>query len=242
MFISSGYLETYYGTDGEIARFFVNREPPAHNLYWQGKLLYLRPSPGYLFIPLIIDLLYKSGIEKKQLLSEKFVTLMEQLGHISALEETKQITGKQAISESARLVKDNCFNREWHTNLVNHLTGKESNFFAALSAPFKALHRGDLFLFSVCALQFAPALSEKIAEQWFALITTLLLLDDAEDLKADTQTGDENAFLESGMTAEGLTKIKQLVNSNLKKMSTVNSLMATQLKKQFDEVVNILPF
>lgn len=242
MFISSGYLEIHYGIDSEIAGFFVDREPPADNLYWQGKLLYLRPAQGYLFIPLIVDLLYKSGLERQQLLSEKFVTTMERLGHISALEETKQISNEEAVFKSAELINNTCTNEYWYSNLIDHLTGKNPNFFTALSAPFKALHRGDLFLFSVCALQYPAALSEKIAQQWFALITTLLLLDDAEDIKADMQTGDENAFLESGMTAEGLKKIKELVNVNLAKISILNALMAAQLKKQYEENIEILHF
>ncbi len=56
MFISTGYLGIQYGVDNNIAKFFVDREPPANNLYWKDKYLYLRPSPGYLFIPLIVDI------------------------------------------------------------------------------------------------------------------------------------------------------------------------------------------
>ena len=237
MFISSTFLEIYYGTDAKIARFFVDREPPADNLYWQGKLLYLRPAPGYLFIPLIVDLLFKLRIDPQQLLSEKFVTTLEQLGHISALEETKQISNAEAINKSAELVKDSCTNKDWYNNLVNYLNGEKDNFFTGLSAPFKALRRGDSFLFSICALQFSPELSKKIAEQWFALISILLLLDDAEDLKADKQSGDENAFLESGMTKEGLNKISEIADFSLQKISTLNPALALQLKTQYKSKV-----
>lgn len=237
MFISTSFLEINYGIDGKIARFFVDREPPADNLYWQGKLLYLRPSPGYLFIPLIVDLLYKLGIDSQQLLSEKFAAIIEQVVHISALEETKKISAEEAVKKCEELIKDSCSDKDWYNNLVDYLTGKLPNFFTVLSAPFKALQRGDLFLFAVCALRFPTELSEKIAEQWFALISTLLLLDDAEDIKADKETGDENAFLESGMTAEGLKKIEELVNSSLKKINALNPAMAIQLKMQYKEYV-----
>ncbi len=237
MFISSDFLEIHYGVDGKIARFFVNREPPADNLYWKGKELYLRPAPGYLFIPLIVDLLYKLGIDRQQLLSEEFVATMEQIGHISALEETKQISAEEAIKKCSELVKDTCTNKDWYKNVSDYLNGKDADFFTGLAVPFKALQRGDLFLFALCALQFSKELYEKIAAQWFALISTLLLLDDAEDIQADKETGDENAFLESGMTAQGFKKITDLVNDNLQKLSILNPAMSLQLKKQYTDYI-----
>ncbi len=237
MFISSEFLAINYGVDDQIARFFVDREPPADNLYWKGKLLYLRPAPGYLFIPLIVDLLYKLGIDRQQLLSEKFVATMEQVGHISALEETGQISDKEAITKCAELVKDTCRNNDWFNSLVNYLNYEKSNFFSSLSPSFKALQRGDMFLFSVCTLEFRDELQEQISEQWNALISTLLLLDDAEDIEADKETGDANAFLESGLNAEGLCKIKKLVSHNLEKISVLNPAMALQLNKQYNEYI-----
>ena len=110
MFISSSFLEINYGVDSKIATFFVDREPPVDNLYWKDKLLYLRPAPGYLFIPLIVDILYRLKIDRQQLLSERFVTTIEQIGHINALEETGRITENEAIKRSSELVKNNCNN------------------------------------------------------------------------------------------------------------------------------------
>ena len=237
MFISSDFLEIYYGVDGKIARFFVDREPPADNLYWHAKLLYLRPAPGYLFIPLIVDLLYKLGIDKQQLLSEEFVVTMEQIGHISALEEIKQIANEEAIKKCSELVKETCRNQDWYNNVSDYLNGKEANFFTGLAVPFKALQRGDLFLFALCALQFPKELYEKIAEQWFALISTLLLLDDAEDIQDDKETGDENAFAESGMTAQGFKKITDWVSKSLQKISALNPAMSHQLRKQYTDYI-----
>lgn len=242
MFISSEFLAINYGLDDNIARFFVDREPPVDNLYWKGKLLYLRPAPGYLFIPLIVDLLYKLGIDRQQLLSEEFVGTMEQVGHISALEETGQISDKEAIEKCVDVVKDRCRNKDWFNNLIDYLIDKKVNFFINLSSPFKALHRGDMFLFSLCALEFSNELDEKIAQQWFALITTLLLLDDAEDIKADEKTGDANAFLESGLNAEGMLSIKKLISQNLEKIRILNPTMAFQLNKQYKEYIENLTF
>lgn len=240
MFISSTFLEINYGIDSKIAHFFVDRTPPANNYYWQGKLLYLRPAPGYLFIPLIVDLLHRLGIDKQQLLSESFVATMEHVGHISALEEMKQITNTEAIFKSAKLVENQCINKNWYNNLLDYFNCKMPNFFTPLSVFIKALQRGDLFLFSVCALAFPAELSEKIAAQWFALISTLLLLDDAEDLENDKETGDENAFLESGLTAEGLKRIDDLVTGNLQIIYALNPSIALQLEKQYKQQMSQL--
>src|SRR3954464_8734104 len=139
MFISSSFLEINYGINDKIAAFFVDREPPANNLYWHEKLLYLRPAPGYLFIPLIVDLLYRSGIERQELLSESFVGTMEQVGHISALEETGKITAQKAIKTAAELVRNSCINKGWHKNLVDYFSNGDNNFFRSSAPPFKAL-------------------------------------------------------------------------------------------------------
>jgi len=234
MFISTDHLAINYGVDDKIARFFVDREPPVNNLYWKGKLLYLRPAVGYLFIPLIVDLLYKSGIDRQQLLSEQFVTTMEQIGHISALEETKQISQKEAIEQCATLVETITINKEWFTKLKAYFSNLETSEFRSKASAFKALHRGDVFLFSLNLLDFPEALFVKIIEQWFALITTLLLLDDAEDIKIDKEAGEENAFLESGLNADGLDKIRELVKQNLHTINSVNPSLSRTLQGQYN--------
>lgn len=238
MFISSFFLTGKYGVDDKIATFFADREPPVNNLYWKGKLLYLRPSPGYLFIPLIVDLFFKLGINKQQLLSEQFVGAMEQIGHICALEETGQISVSDAIKLCSDLVKSSCRNKEWHSHLFDFLNNGNKIFFDRFSTPFKALHRGDVFLFSVCKLEFTNELGEKLAEHWFALISILLLLDDAEDIETDQETGEVNAFLESGLNTAGVKNILEWVDKSLTKIETINSSMAHQLHEQFTELLN----
>ena len=235
MFISTKHLVNKYGIDETIARFFVDREPPVDNLYWHEKLLYLRPAPGYLFIPLVIDLLYKIGLDKQGLLSEEFVSAMEQIGHISALEETGKISMEEAIKKCGDVLKEDAANEVWLDNVSDYFNSKEDNSIAKLTTPLKSLHRGDMFLFSLSTLAFPVSLFEKVAEQWFALISTLLLVDDAEDIEIDKETGDENAYLESGLNAEGLDRIAGLLKHNLTIISTVNSIMAVELDRQHQE-------
>ncbi len=228
MFISTDFLVQQYGVDETIARFFVDRDPPKQNLYWHEKLLYLRPSPGYLFIPLIVDLLYKCGISREQLLSTDYINTMEQTGHISALEETGQVPHSDAVSLCIEMVKDNYKNERWYNQVVAYFNG-QPGMFSQQATPFKALHRGDLFLFSICRLAFPAERCQTIVSQWFALISTLLLLDDSDDLEEDKQTGDENALIECGMDAKGFAAIRQMVTDNLQTIAALNGTMSSKL-------------
>jgi len=237
MFISTGYLGIQYGVDNKIAKFFVDREPPANNLYWNDKSLYLGPSPGYLFIPLIADLLFKLGIDRQQLLSDEFINCLEQTGHISALEETKQLSYAEAIERCTALARENCRNENWLNTVIDYFKGNADNLFISIATPFKALHRGDVFLFSLSALDFPEELFQKIVKYWFALISTLLLLDDAEDITDDRANNEENAFLESGLDKQGIERVKQLIAHNLRTISSINSMMAMKLDNQFKELV-----
>ena len=239
MFVSANFLAIQYGVDDEIARFFADREPPADNLYWKDKLLYLRPQPGWLFIPLIVDLFYKCGISKAALLGDEFVTVMEQIGHISALEETGQLSQKQAIETCMELVRSKKTNDTYFNNLAEFMVKDNRSVFDKLATPFKALHRGDIFLFALCVLHFEEELQEKLVSFWFALISTLLLLDDADDMTNDKETGDPNAFIESGLSREGLQQIVNLVRKNLQLIGSINKSMAAKLDQGYTSLYKL---
>lgn len=236
MFISSDHLGIQYGINDTIARYFVDREPPIDNLYWKGKLLYLRPAPGYLFIPLMVDLLFRIGVQRSELLDNDFILLMEAVGHISALEETRQITATQAIQQCADLAATQCKNPGW-LNDVNNFFHKKETYVSALAMPYKALHRGDVFLYALCALKFPPTLYAHIFKLWFALIGTLLLLDDVDDVESDRESGDENAFLDSGLNEQGFNGIKALIARNINELALVNKSMANELNRQYQQQV-----
>lgn len=233
MFVSADYLSVQYGIDDDIAKFFVDRDPPKDNLYWHEKLLYLRPSPGYLFIPLMFDLLYRIGISKQQLLGNEFVQTMEKIGHISALEEVKKITAIEAIGQCEALVFRTKKNKYWHKCIAAYFKEEPGNLLTNFATPIKALHRGDMFLFALCNIDIIDEQVQQIAELWFALISTLLLFDDAEDLQNDLLKGEENAYIESGLNPIGLEHINALVEKNIDKLSKVNRSMAHQLKSSF---------
>ncbi len=239
MFISSDFLGIEYGVDDTIGRFYVDREPPVNNLYWHKKLLYLGREPGWLFIPLIADLFYRSGITRNQLISDDFVLLMEAIGHLSALEETQQATHQQTIDACTKLVEGKCKSQTYFSHLTDYINGGTNNPFAQFTMPYKALHRGDYFLFSICALVCTDGLAEKLVKNWFALIGTLLLLDDAEDIKRDQQSGDLNAFVESGMDKKGVEDILKMVKENLAVIRQVSRPMARKLDDSLIKLLEI---
>jgi hypothetical protein len=239
MFISTKQLVNQYGLDEAIARFFVNREPPVNNLYWHEKLLYLRPSPGYLFIPIIVDLLYKLGLDKQDLLSEQFIHALEDIGHISALEEADKISRAVAINKCEELVKRNVANQQWLETVTDYFKGEKDNILTKMIMPFKSLHRGDFFLFSLSTIHFPVTYFNEIGEQWFALIGILLLLDDADDIEIDKTTGDENAFLESGLNTTNLERIGKVVEQGVDKIARVNPTLAAALARQHRAVAHM---
>lgn len=238
MFVSADFLGIQFGVDDKIAKFFVDRQPPVNNLYWKDKLLYLRSQPGWLFIPLIVDLLFKLGIGREQLLSEAFIGLMENIGHISAEEELKIITKEEALKKLIQLVEGNCKSELFYNQLVDYMRGLPHNSFAKLATPYKALHRGDAFLFAICSLEFNQDLQEKIVQYWFALISSLLLLDDAEDIEIDKLANDENAFIESGLNKKGVEDLKQMIMKHIQMISLLNRTMATKLDKSYKDLLN----
>ncbi len=241
MFVSAGFLAIRYGVHDEIAQFFADREPPANNLYWHEKLMYLRPSPGYLFIPVMVDMLHRIGINREIVLGDTYIHLMEAIGHISAKQEANLVTHEEAIEECINLVKNQHVNENYYNAVVDYLRGSNNNFISPMVTPFKALHRGDVFLLSACVLDLTDEQAKKFVRYWFAVISSFLLMDDADDIEVDKRTGDENTFLESGINKEGIERIKQLIITNLTILQPVNKPLANSLDAKFIEIAE-LPF
>jgi hypothetical protein len=231
MFLTADALVYEFGINDKIAKFFVDREPPIDNLYWKDKLLYLRPQPGYIFLPLIVDLFYRLGVSKEEVLSESFISVLEQIGHYSAQEEVGLITKEETVQQCARVV-ENISNEIFLKDVIDYLNGVD-NYVSKLATPFKALHRGDVFLFSICVLSCNREKKIQLVKAWFALISTLLLLDDSEDYTDDLEKGEENAFIESGANQEGFDNIKALLAKDLSYLSTINPAMSEGLHRKF---------
>jgi hypothetical protein len=237
MFLTANSLAIQYGIDDQIAKFYVDREPPKDNLYWKDKLLFLRPQPGYIFLPLITDLYYRSGIPKEILLGETFVQVLEDIGHFSAEQESGLISTAETVSKCIEVVKARVKDERFLSELINYYKGA-GNRISPLLTPFKSLHRGDFFLFSLCLLDIDMEKQFELTKTWFALISTLLLLDDAEDYLDDKEKGEENAFIESGSNQEGFERIKALLADNFHYLAKINFSLADALHRKFAAIAD----
>ena len=65
------------------------------------------------------DTLFKLGILREVLLGDEYINLLEQIGHIAALEETKKITYKQAVDECIDLTSSTAVNDFFYTGFVD---------------------------------------------------------------------------------------------------------------------------
>ncbi len=231
MFLTALTLEIEYGIDAKIAKFFVDREPPADNLYWKDKLLYLRPSPGYIFIPMIVELYYRSGLSLKALLDGFFVETLEDILDQTARQEFGLISEKEMIENCIRLVEARAENKQFLNDLVDYFRNSKGPLGSCAPA-FKALRRGDVFLFSLCVLHVDENRLMELAKTWFALISVLLLMDDAEDYMEDLEAGEDNTFIESGSSKEGFNSIQELLRECLKQVASLNPTMAHTLHQK----------
>jgi hypothetical protein len=231
MFLRADSLEIEYGIDHQIAKFYVDREPPKDNLYWKDKLLYLRPQPGYIFLPLITDLFYKSGVDRDELLSECFVSTIEKICDYAAQEEFGILTHLEAVSRCVEFAISLSTNSKYLNKLVEYFD-QSNNELTSIRIPFRALHRADLFLFSLSVLKVGFEKQVGLTQTWFALISTLLLLDDAEDYLDDKENGEQNVFIESGSNRDGFERIREMLSENLEHIEKINSSMADALAKK----------
>lgn len=231
MFLSAQALAIEYGIDDRIAKFYVDREPPTGNLYWKDKLLYLRPQPGYLFIPLIADLYFRSGISIDTVTGAEYVDTLETILHFAAEEEFGIIDTNQMKEKCKEFILPRSKNTENFDQLSTYFDGK-NGIVQEIGIPFEALKRGDVFLYVLCILDIDQSKFLGLVKTWFALISVLLLMDDSEDYYNDLASGDPNVFIETGSNVEGFERIKKMLTDQLNHLEALNYSMAHALHKK----------
>lgn len=225
MFLSKQHLSQNFGIDPEIAAFFVDRPVPKDNMYWKDKLLYMRHKPGYLFIPLFIDILRRMGVPKEQLLGNTFVDGFEKIldgaarEEFGLLEEAAHVFGSYQYLDSVAGV-----DREWMELMKNHFILNTHRFPYQPTA--NALCRADSFLLSIALLPLAAVDRDSIFRLWYALVGFFLLLDDIEDFEKDSDAGDENALIQWGGGEKATVEAEKHIEDSIAVLDTVNQLMA----------------
>lgn len=229
MFTSKDDLKLSYGVDMEIGKYLIDRKVPENNLYWKNRLLYIIPMPGYLFIPLYMDIQFRLGLSKKELLSESHLQLIEGIMHSAAKLESRVINFEEHIAECVALVQPVSKNASFLQDLIYYFSGDINKASVPLGMPFNSLNRADAYLFSLCFFDFDSTLKKKLVSAWYALISYYLIVDDLEDLPSDFEQQEENAILEAGLTEQGAQAIEALIHNSFREMNKVNPVMANRI-------------
>lgn len=235
MFLSKHHLTGNFGVAPEIAAFYVDKKVPEGNLYWKGKLLYLRHNPGYLFIPLFCDVLYRIGVPLEQLISDPFVALFEDVLHSAAREEFGETDEKAHLTYCYEKAKGHGDNSQWLELMEGHFV--QQNAALPHQPDAMALRRADAFLFALNALTIPEGKEELVCKYWFALISFFLLMDDIDDYAKDKRNNDQNTLLEWGDDSEAVDKVNRLLEEDIHVLNEINpklSAYCTNLVEKFE--------
>jgi hypothetical protein len=232
MFLSSDELNRAYGVDPRIARTYVDRPVPAGNAYWKGRLLYMPPVPGFLFMPVFSDLCLRCGISAEALLSEECLSLAERILDSAARLEEGMTDWSGHIRECLQMAEGNASGMEaWHL-LRTHLEQGGDRSPVPLRTDFPSLKRADGYLLSLCPLSPDEGTFMLAASAWRSLMCQLLVQDDLSDIREDIERGQENAFIEAGLTPEGADRVMSLVDGGLDILGSLNPVLAERLMER----------
>ncbi len=238
MVVTSRRLQDSLGVCPEIAEYFANeRKVPVDNLFWEKKRIYLSAGFGYLTIPLVFDLLYRSGVELDVLLSDEHVSLMEKGFHSLKLYEKGDCSFDDFLNDCHVLLSGRIKQQKLASDLFDLFSGKEPQFFK-FETKHKALARSDSFLFTLVDLQVTDEWVESFLPVWYSIARPILLLDDFKDLIEDRVSKDENTIVELGNDADAIKAAYQLGNNDIKVLNEVNPMLGKFMQSLLDDALN----
>ena len=240
MVITKHFLADKLGIDFEIAQFFADRKVPANNLYWKNKFLYVTYGTGYLFLPIIYDMLYKSGMDKKKLLEENRIQNMEKAFHFVAAFEAKQINFEDYIYQFQLLFRESAVHKKFFDDLIRYFRNETCQYYS-LGTSIEALNRADAFLFTICDLEMEEIAFRNLLLRWYHTAASILILDDMVDWEDDKAHEEENAIIELGNDKQAIIRVKSILENNLVAIQAFNSTLAGFLQKIYDKALQDEP-
>ncbi|HTE28315.1 hypothetical protein [Flavitalea sp.] len=240
MVITKHFLSEKLGLDFEIAQFFADRKVPANNLYWKGRFLYLSFGTGFLFIPIIMDALYKSGVDKKLVIDPERISRMEQSFDIVMQYERKRIPFDDYIKGMSEVFLPHVVNQELFDDLLSYFKSEPTHTYS-LGTSVAALDRADAFLFTCTDLPIDHELMNTILRRWYYLAVAHLMLDDFVDLDEDREKGEENALIDLGDNKIALEKCQAMIEQNIEGLKETNEKVAVFFQKIYDKAINDEP-
>lgn len=232
MFLSKDDLKLAYGVDMLIGETYVNRQVPQDNLYWKNRKIYVPSAPGYTFMPIFSDLLYRCGADRQQLIGEDFLQLSEAILHSAALLEHKQLGWEAHVAEVAALVAPRVVDSKLFEELKAY-SGKFHPIKAGderLGTAFPSLNRADSYLFCLVIISSSSFDVDKAIRAWYALMAYFLILDDLADIREDLVNGEENVLIDAGLDEAGVKKVAEMIDESIATMHLVNPVMANRIE------------
>jgi hypothetical protein len=231
MFVSKDDLKLSYGVDLTIGEAFVNRAVPQDNLYWKNRTIYIPGAPGYYFMPIFTDLLYRCGADRDQLLSDQQFKLNEIILHHAAMFEMEQCSWLHQVAEVVRITAPLVKNKSLFEELKPYLLQEKpvAHQQHRWGTAFPSLNRADTYLLTLVSF-IGPHFNLDLAiEGWYALMTYFLILDDLADIHQDLKQEADNVIRDAGITQQGIAQIQDLINKSRDVMNKINPVMANRI-------------
>lgn len=224
------YLETELGIHKNVIEFLCNRQVPKNNEYWRGRKNFISQSPGYLFIPILLDLFLKSNLGAA-VLSELHLLLIEEILHSAARQESGSITYANHHQECKRILHSIGISAEEITRIEQSLVNRP---FTLFPGTYKSLRRADSYLYS--AILF-PNNYDLIFSYWESIMPLLLFLDDLTDLAEDLASHAENSLLDSPNYENNFFTLHPLVAESIKPVEKINGVLYKELNRMRQQAV-----
>jgi hypothetical protein len=238
MFLTKDDLKLTYGIDLVIGEAFINRSVPVNNLYWQNRKIYIPGSPGYYFMPIYADMLFRLGMDKSMLISDYQFKLNELVLHEAAKLEHKHCTWKEHAEKLSMIFQPYAVQSQLFQELKVYLVQEKpvQQTGTRLGTPFPSLNRADSYLFTLTALKGTRFNLQLALAGWYALMTYFLILDDLADIREDLLNNEENAIVEAGLNSTGLHAIQLMIDQSIAVMKVINPVMANRIDHSLSQI------
>jgi hypothetical protein len=224
------YLETNLGIHRSVIEFLCNREAPINNEYWKGRKGFISQSPGYLFIPIFLDLFQKSNLSTA-VLSESHLLLIEKILHSAANQEADRITYFQHHQECRKILHQIGITHEEIIQIEKALVNRPFNLFPE---KYKSLRRANSYLYSAALF---PNDYNLIFQFWESVMPLFLFLDDLTDLPEDLANQSENCLLDSDDVENNFFVLHPLIEASIKPLENINNLLYQELNQMRQEAI-----
>ena len=224
------YLKKDLGIHPDVIDFLCARQVPENNAYWRGRKNYLSKSPGYLFIPILLDLLLKSNVGVS-VLSELNLLLIEKILHSAACQEEGSITYLQHHQECRKILQQAGIPEGEIQKIEESLINRA---FTLFPEKYKSLRRANSFLYSAALF---PNHYDLFFHYWESIMPLFLFLDDLTDLAEDLANKSENCLLDSSSIENNFFILHSIIAESIKPLEIVNSQLYKELNNLRQEAV-----